>query len=255
MLNFKGESMIPRTIHYCWFGGKPLPDKVQNNIASWKKYCPDYKIIQWDESNYDVKKNDYISQAYAKKKYAFVSDFARLDIIQEHGGIYLDTDVELIKFLDDLRQYESFFGLEEVCRVNTGLGFGSVKNSDIVDRLKAQYYDQSFIVNGSANLKTCIDYSAPVFQELGITSENKTQYFHHSRIAVFATEVFCPQSIETGKTTITDKTVSIHHYDSSWKKHPQMSKFFTKYKVRIRKTIDKIFGKGTYNKIKTRILK
>lgn len=247
--------MIPKTIHYCWFGGKPLPKSVKDNIKTWKKQCPNYKIIQWDESNYDISANDYTRQAYERGKYAFVTDYARLEIVHEYGGIYLDTDVELIKPLDAFLKYDAFFAMEEAGRVATGLGFGSVKNSDIVDRLKAQYYDQSFIVNGSANLKTCIDYSAPVFQELGITSENKTQYFHHSRIAVFATEVFCPQSIETGKTTITDKTVSIHHYDSSWKKHPQMSKFFTKYKVRIRKTIDKIFGKGTYNKIKTRILK
>src|SRR5699024_3298849 len=119
--------MIPRTIHYCWFGGKPLPAKVESNIASWKRYCPDYKIIQWNESNYEVHINDYVSQAYGQKKYAFVSDYVRLDVINEYGGIYLDTDVELIKPLDDLIQYKSFFGLEDVGRVNTGLGFGSVK--------------------------------------------------------------------------------------------------------------------------------
>lgn len=247
--------MIPKTIHYCWFGGKPLPKSVKDNIKTWKKQCPNYKIIQWDESNYDVKKIAYILQAYERERYAFVSDFARLDIINEYGGIYLDTDVELIKPLDDLLQYESFFGLEEVGRVNTGLGFGAEKNSEIVGRMKEQYDGQSFVINGTENLKTCIDYSAPVFKDLGINSRDETQYLNHSRIAVFATDVFCPQSLETGKTTITDETISIHHYDSSWKKHPRMSKYLTKYKVRLRKSIDKAFGRGTYNKIKKHLKK
>jgi len=242
--------MIPKTIHYCWFGRKPVPDNVEKNIKSWKKYCPDYEIIQWNEDNYDVKKIDYTSQAYERKKYAFVSDFARLDIVNEYGGIYLDTDVELIKPLDDLIQYDSFFGLEEVGRVNTGLGFGSEKNSAFVRELKEQYNGQMFIVNGVENLKTCIDYAEPVFSDLGLIDKDETQYFNQSCIAVFATDVFCPQSLETGKTTITGKTISIHHYDSSWKKHPRMSRYFTKYKIRIRKSVDKIFGLGTYNSIK-----
>ena len=94
--------MIPKKIHYCWFGGNPLPDSVKNCIDSWKKFCPNYEIIEWNESNYDVHKIPYISEAYKNKKYAFVSDYARLDIIYNEGGFYLDTDVELIKSLDNL---------------------------------------------------------------------------------------------------------------------------------------------------------
>jgi len=253
MLNFKGESMIPRTIHYCWFGGEPLPTKVKRNIESWKKQCPNYEIIQWNESNYDTSSNDYISQAYERGKYAFVTDYARLDIIQKHGGIYLDTDVELIKPLDYFLDYDAFFAMEEAGTVATGLGFGAVENSDILEKLKKQYDGQSFFDNGKENLKTCIEYSAPIFEGLGISNDNKTQYFDKSRIAVFATEVFCPQSLETGKTTITSKTVSIHHYDSSWKKHPSFSKYLTKYKIRIRKAIDYSFGSGTYNRLKNKL--
>lgn len=245
--------MIPRTIHYCWFGGKPLPDKVQNNIASWKKYCPDYKIIQWDESNYDVHINDYVSQAYIRKKYAFVSDYARLDIIQKYGGIYLDTDIELIKSLDKFLKYNSYFGLEEAGKVATGLGFGSEKNAKILNEMLKQYDNQIFFDGKSENLKTCLEYSEPVFNRLGLTTQDKTQYFDQSHIAVFSTDVFCPMSIETGKTTISDGTVSIHHYDSSWKKHPSFSKYLTKYKIRIRKVIDHVFGNGTYNRLKNKL--
>lgn len=242
--------MIPRKIHYCWFGGKPLPSKIQRNIASWKKYCPDYEIIQWNEKNFDVHINDYVSQAYERKKYAFVSDYARLDIVYKYGGIYLDTDIELIKPLDGFLKYDSYFGLEEAGKVATGLGFGSEKKTKILSEMMKQYKNQIFFDGKKENLKTCLEYSEPVFDNLGLIDQDRTQYFDQSRIAIFATDVFCPQSLETGKTTITDKTISIHHYDSSWKKHPKFSKYSTKYKIRARKTIDCLFGDGTYNRIK-----
>lgn len=245
--------MIPRTIHYCWFGGRPLPNKVKQNIESWKKQCPNYEIIQWNESNYDINANKYTLQAYERGKYAFVSDYARLDILQKHGGIYLDTDVELIKPLDSFLSFDAFFAMEEAGAVATGLGFGAIKNSHILKNLKKQYDGQSFFDKHKENLKTCIEYSAPIFKDLGISDEDKTQYFDQSRLAVFATEVFCPQSLETGKITITDKTVSIHHYDSSWKKHPRFSKYTTKYKIKIRKTIDYLLGNGTYDKLKNKL--
>ena len=92
--------MIPKVIHYCWFGGNPLPDEAKRCIDSWKKYCPDYKIIEWNESNYDVNSNEYMKAAYNEKKWAFVSDYARVDVVYRYGGIYMDTDVELIKPLD-----------------------------------------------------------------------------------------------------------------------------------------------------------
>lgn len=124
-----------------------------------------------------------------------------------------------------------------------------------MDRLKRQYNGEKFLENNKTNLKTCIEYSAPIFENLGMTKKNETQFFNKSRIAIFATDYFCPQSLESGKTTITSNTVSIHHYDSSWKAHPQTSKFFTKYKIKMRRSIDKLFGYGTYNKIKKYVKK
>lgn len=121
--------MIPKIIHYCWFGGGELPQMQKKCIESWKKFCPDYEIKEWNESNYDVHKVPYISEAYDAGKMAFVSDYARLDIIYKHGGIYLDTDVEIIKSLEPLLEHTCFLGAERDGIVATGLGFGAERAS------------------------------------------------------------------------------------------------------------------------------
>ena len=130
--------MIPKIIHYCWFGGNEIPENDKKCIESWKKYCPDYKIIRWDESNYDYKKNSYMREAYEAKKWGFVPDYARLDIIYNYGGIYLDTDVELLKSLDEILDCEGFFGFESENLVNLGLGFGAVKGNEIIRDMMLQ---------------------------------------------------------------------------------------------------------------------
>ena len=120
--------MIPKIINYCWFGKNPLPTSVKKCINSWKKYCPDYKIIQWDETNFDVKSNMFVKEAYEAKAWAFVSDYARLKVKYENGGIYFDTDVELVKNLDFLLKNSAYIGIQQseyLC--NTGLGFGAEK--------------------------------------------------------------------------------------------------------------------------------
>ncbi|RKW32245.1 MAG: glycosyl transferase, partial [Lachnoanaerobaculum sp.] len=104
--------MIPKVIHYCWFGGKPLPKIARKCIQSWKRFCPDYEIVEWNEKNYDIHKNSYMEEAYLQKKWGFVPDFARLDIIYQNGGIYLDTDVELIRPLDELLYHRAYMGFE-----------------------------------------------------------------------------------------------------------------------------------------------
>lgn len=105
--------MIPKIIHYCWFGGGPKPKSVEKYIRSWKKYCSDYEIIEWNEDNFDISSSPlYVKQAYAAKKWAFVSDYARLKVVFECGGIYFDTDVQVIKNIDTLLQYDTFFGFE-----------------------------------------------------------------------------------------------------------------------------------------------
>ena len=157
--------MIPKVIHYCWFGGKELPKLAQKCIKSWEKNCPDYEIKRWDESNFDINLCPlYVRQAYENKKWAFVTDYVRLKIIYDNGGIYLDTDVEVRKSLDKFLEYNAFFGFENGKNVNTGSGFGAEKHSSIVERIMEQYKDISFIMAYcSYDLTACPTLNTEVF--------------------------------------------------------------------------------------------
>ena len=121
--------MIPKIIHYCWFGYGPKPKLAEKCIRSWKKYCPDYQIIEWNENNFDISACPlYVRQAYEARKWAFVTDYVRLKVIYENGGIYMDTDVELKKNLDNLLPYNAYFGFENYWVIATGLGFGALRD-------------------------------------------------------------------------------------------------------------------------------
>ena len=131
--------MIPRTIHYCWFGPEPLPKRVKKCIRSWEKLCPDYQIVRWNEQNFDIHYNQFTKDAYEAGKWAFVSDVARLYIIYHHGGIYLDTDVELLKPLDSFLAQKAFMGVEYNGLIATGLGFGAEKHVEVIKELLDEY--------------------------------------------------------------------------------------------------------------------
>lgn len=144
---------IPKVLHYCWFGGAPKPKNIQNCIRSWKKYCPDYEIIEWNEQNFDVSQSLYTRQAYDARRWAFVADYARLKILYEQGGIYMDTDVELLRPLDDLLAYPAFFGFQHNNEVATGLGFGAEARSPVVKALLDDYDGLPFLLpDGSCDL-------------------------------------------------------------------------------------------------------
>lgn len=165
--------MIPKKIHYCWFGGNPLPEDVKRYIESWKKYCPDYDLIRWDESNYDVHKNAYVELAYQNKKWAFLTDYARLDIIYEHGGIYLDADVELIHSLDDLLQNSCYMGMEQVGTVATGLGFGAEPKHPFLRENMRPYEEQSFVQeDGTFKPPICVRVTTKLLKDQGLRDEN-----------------------------------------------------------------------------------
>lgn len=246
--------MIPKIIHYCWFGKNEIPNNVNKCIESWKKRCPNYKIVCWNENNYQFD-NTYVKQAYEKEKYAFVTDYVRLDVISKYGGIYLDTDVELLKSLDELLELDSFFGLEEAGRVNTGLCFGSKKNNELIEKLKYVYHDQKFIINGRVNTKTCVEFSRPVFKAMGMVDKNCKQVFDNGKCVIFPTQYFCPKNIGNGKIYIDKRTYSIHHFDSTWKSKTKFDNLKMVIKVNLRRSIDSLFGVGTYNKIKEGLLK
>ena len=199
--------MIPKIIHYCWFGGNELSELAERCIESWKRYCPDYKIIEWNESNFDLDCCDFVKEAYQAKKWAFVSDYARLKIIYDYGGIYLDTDVELIKTLDSLLKERCYFGEETTGAVNTGLGFGAEKHNDIVQLLLKEYDGYHFtLADGTYDMEPCPTKNTRPLKDIWKCDE----------FVVFPPEFFCPIDYATKIKTITTNTISIHLFNASW---------------------------------------
>lgn len=223
---------IPKVIHYCWFGGNPLSEKVKKCIGSWKRNCPDYEIILWDESNYDIHKNEYIEEAYQAKKWAFVSDYVRLDVVYRYGGVYLDTDVELVKGLDCLLHEKVFFAIEKNnCQIATGLGFGAEKGNTTVKELMEIYDTLSFVKeDGSYNLVACPKYTTDYFVKKGYVVKDDTQRIGESLI--LASDFFCPMDFETGIVEKTNNTVGIHLYEASW--FPESDKHIRQVEMKIR---------------------
>lgn len=169
---------IPKIIHYCWFGGGPISAESQKCMESWKKYCPDYKIIEWNDQNFDISTNRYAQQAYEAKKYAFVSDYVRLAVLYEYGGIYLDTDVELVRPLDELLELPGFMGFQTNNEVATGLGFGARKGNSVVQALLRDYDALDFLkADGSADLTPCPERNTRVFAGTGrAQGRNKAEH-------------------------------------------------------------------------------
>lgn len=208
--------MIPKKIHYCWFGENEIPEKDKKCIESWKKYCPDYEIIQWDEKNYDIKKNNYMYEAYKNKKWGFVSDYARLDVIYNYGGVYLDTDVELIKPIDELLDNKFFCGFENKDMVAFGLGYGAEKGNLIVKSIMEEYENKSFYYKtGQLNLTPCPIYQTKVLRLYGLKCNGEKQILPNKTF-ILPIESLCPKSYLTGQINITENTYSIHHFNMSW---------------------------------------
>lgn len=206
---------IPKKIHYCWFGGAELPDKIQKCIASWNIYCPDYEIIRWDETNYDYGQYRFTKEAYAAKKWAFVSDVARLDVIYHHGGIYLDTDVELIAPLDRFLEDKAFMGFEQGRVVATGLGFGAEPGNPVIKANLEAYQLMSFIKeDGTYNLKACPVVTTACLENMGLIRKDCKQML--TDITIYPSSVFCPRLLADGTAEIKEDTVSVHHYVASW---------------------------------------
>lgn len=235
--------MIPKVIHYCWFGSNEKPDSVQKCINSWKKYCPDYEIREWNESNYDVNVNAFSGGAYERKKYAFVTDIARLAIVYEHGGFYLDTDVELVRSLDPLAEEKAFFAFEKSEYVATGLGFGAQAGNALVYENLRAYDGKEFIrPDGSLNLEGCPRVTTAVLEKHGLVRNNLTQKIGETKI--LAPDFFDPFDPVTGVMKKTGNTYAVHWYGQTWASGK--ARLFN----RLARPFHRLFGKDCFSRLK-----
>lgn len=208
--------MIPKIIHYCWFGKNPLDDMAKKCMESWRKFCPDYEIKEWNEENFDINSNRYVKEAYEAKKWAFVSDYVRLYALKNFGGIYMDTDVELLKNLDEFLQLSAFTGFEQTESMFTAL-VGCEKNSEIFSHLLSYYDGRSFFLpNGQMDLTTNTVIVTNMLQNKYNLLPNNQYQEIPGVVALFPKDYFCPKSYETGEIHLTENTVCIHHFNSSW---------------------------------------
>lgn len=232
---------IPKVIHYCWFGKGKMPALAEKCIKSWEKYCPDYQIICWNEENFDISQNRYAREAYDAGKWAFVSDYARLWVLYEQGGIYLDTDVELLKPLDKLTEETGFMGYDEQGVISTGLGFGCEQGNRLVGALLADYGEIPFVLpDGSYDLTPCPVRNTKTMVSLGLDIKQRNQVFMGIRI--LPEDRLCPMNYYTGKTKITKNTYSIHHFSASWTSATAKRTLFVKRLIGVR-LYDKLYGK------------
>ena len=207
--------MIPKIIHYCWFGNGEMPEKDKKNIEGWQKLNPDYQIIRWDESNYDVSKNSYMSECYSIPKWGFVPDYARTDIVYRYGGFYFDTDVELKKPLDCLLNEKCVMGFEKKYSVNHGHGFAAEKGNPIIKELLDFYEGIHFInSNGTLNMTASPVYITQLLVSHGLKLNGREQYI--DGVHIYPVEYFCPKDYLTGEIKVTSNTIGIHHFNLSW---------------------------------------
>lgn len=241
---------ITKVIHYCWFGRNPLPESAQKCIASWRKYLPDYEIIEWNEDNYDVNSIPYTAQAYEAKKYAFVSDYARFKILYEYGGLYFDTDVEVIRPLGDIIASGPFMGFEidpdgKGYRgdVAPGLGLGAFPKMELYSDIMKAYKTFKFLnEDGSTNTKTVVKYITEILETKGLSSVKGIQEI--DGLTIYPKEYFNPLNDNTGVLKVTENTRSIHWYAKSWLK--PKNKLYSK----IIKMCHRLFGDNSLSWVK-----
>ena len=227
---------IPKIIQYCWFGGKLLPRSAEKCIASWKKFLPEYEIVRWDESNFDVNAIPYTREAYAAGKYAFVSDYARFWILYHHGGVYFDTDVEVINSLDDILSRGNFMGVEqqsyEKITVAPGLGIGVTPGNFLFGQMLEVYSRAHFLNDdGTPCLKNIVEITTEQLQKYGLRNISEIQ--ECCGFTIYPKDYFCPIDYDTRELKITENTRTIHHYAESWV--PRSTRF--------KNALSRLFGK------------
>lgn len=251
---------IPKIIHYCWFGRNPKPKLAQRCIKSWNRFCPGYEIIEWNEDNFDVSTAPlYVRQAYEAGRWAFITDYVRLKALTEMGGIYMDTDVEVVKPLDPFLEQEAFAGFEHKTRIQTGV-LACRKDFPLFREFMRYYDDASFLrPDGSVDTTTNVEILTELCQKRGLVLNDRFQVMEG--LAVYPREVFCPVDYDTKKLKKTRKTVTIHWFSGSWHTEEELQEL-REEKRRLQKEKhsniryrigNALFGKRGYEKLKALI--
>lgn len=232
------NTVIPKKIHYIWFGKTKKSELILRCINSWAKYMPDYEIIEWNESNYDIHKNQFIEEAYKAKKWAFASDFARFDIIANYGGIYFDTDVELLKPIPvEVLNHNAFTGFESAGKVAPGLVLAAVPKFPLIIEILEEYKAMKFYKNEEH--KTVNIVVTDLLNRHKKLEVDKFQIIDD--LALYPSNIFCGYDMDIREYDIRPETVSIHHYGGSWK--------IKGIKSKIQDYVKKVFGIKNYRRI------
>lgn len=236
--------MIPKIIHYCWFGGAPLPEDTLTYIETWRRCCPDYEIKEWNEDTFDINQIPYVKEAYKSKKYAFVADFVRLYALYHEGGIYMDTDVEVIKPLDDLLDNYAFSGFEDNNSISTGI-MASEKGGKWAYDNMTYYLDKHFEkANGQLDMTTNVAIITKYMLQYGVKLDNTLQEFPQL-ITIYPKDWFCPKSHNSGRIFLTSNSYTIHHFANSWEDKG------VKYRINkfTHRLICRIFGENGHDNV------
>lgn len=238
--------MIPKTIHYCWFGGKPLPSLAQKCLSSWKQIFPDFEIREWNESNFDLEQNDYVKFCYSHKLWAFLSDYVRLAVIYEYGGLYFDTDVEALRFPSEIISFSAWFGFESKNYINTGLGFAAEPHHPSVRAMLEVYESRSILFldedfKRRGHLTGCPKLNTEALIPFGLVTNGYRQTVLGAEILPI--DYLCPFNDITGQLKKTENTISIHWFSKS--PHSKMSKLRSRFSRPLHRIIDLI---NSFNK-------
>ena len=238
--------MIPKKIHYCWLSDNPLPELTQKCLTSWKEKLPDYEIILWDLNKFDINSTQWTKESFESKKYAFASDYIRLYALYTEGGIYLDSDVEVIKTFDSFLYCKSFIGFEESGDIEPAV-IGAESGVSWIRECLVYYKDRHFItIDNSFDTKPLpLIVENQLKKNLNIESINRSKTFESSEISIYPSEYFSPKSFHTKHIHKTRNTVCIHHFDGSWIEN----NFLDKVKIVLHQFIIKVVGKNNHKKI------
>ena len=228
------ENTIPKIIHFCWFGHGQYDEKIKFCMETWDKFCPDYKIMKWDEESFDLSSCVYAQQAYEKRRWAFVTDYVRFKVLEQYGGIYLDTDMQLLKSLDEFLSDDTFLSFKQLVgemklyTLTSGI-IGSKKNNPVFKPLIDQFESRSFLKeNGEEDITPVAAFLTDILVKHGFKQDNSLQ--RNDGIAVYPNEYLCPTLLKGDAVEITENTAAIHHFIGTWRTPEMLSYLMDKVK-------------------------